>query len=108
VEKEVLLKYENSFYRESLHLPHKNDMLATDFTLKDYNQYWKEPRVILDTNIARVWYKKDQVFKKPKLNVCIKIVTPITFVSPKASVLVYLYIQILQDYCTEFSYQSSM
>ena len=93
-----------------LHLPEKNDMIASDFTLNEINDApLDEPRLLLDSDICRLWYKPDNVFNMPKVNILTLLRTPIAATeSPEASVLSNLWVHILQEHSTAFSYLASM
>ena len=113
---DTIKEYENitckcTDYKDHLYLPAKNDMIATDFTLKDFSSVgvdYKEPKLLISNSKCKLWYKPDTLFKMPKLNMIILIQTPIVYQSPTSSVLSRLYVQILQDYITDFSYQASV
>uniref|UniRef100_A0A6U3RP04 Peptidase M16 N-terminal domain-containing protein n=1 Tax=Ditylum brightwellii TaxID=49249 RepID=A0A6U3RP04_9STRA len=100
---------EDKFIANRLHFPEQNDMIATDFTLKSVPNFPKdEPRLLLDNSSARLWYKPDNVFDMPKLNVICLLQTPFTNESPKSFVSSFLWVSILQEQCTSFTYLASM
>ena len=94
----------------NLTLPERNDMIATDFDLRDNSDFpvKDEPRILEDTDTLRLWYKPDNVFRMPKLNVMARLRTPVAYETPESSVLALLYVEILREQTTEFSYLASM
>lgn len=56
-----------------LHLPHKNEFIPKNFDVqkKRVDKPAKVPVLIKNTELSRVWYKKDDTFWVPKANVFI-------------------------------------
>lgn len=56
-----------------LYLPHKNEFIPENFDVqkKPVEVPSKVPALIRNTNLARIWYKKDDTFWVPKANVFI-------------------------------------
>ena len=49
------------------HLPVVNEYIATDFTIKEPQEFTTMyPEAIIDGEIGRLWFKKDTKFKVPK------------------------------------------
>jgi len=95
---------------KGLALPERNDMIASDFTLLKNgaeNMPKNEPRLLLDNDICRLWYKPDNVFDMPKVNIMVLLRTD-TCSAPKQNVLALLYTQILQEVTNDFTYLASM
>jgi len=93
-----------------LALPERNDMIASDFTLfKDMaeNMPKNEPRLLLDNDGCRLWFKPDNVFDMPKVNIMV-LLRMDSCSSPKKNVLALLYTQILQEVTNDFTYLASM
>jgi len=93
-----------------LKLPEINDMIASDFSLKDGQDMPKdEPRLSVDTDGCRLWYKPDNVFDMPKVNIMVLLRTAeASSKTTRASVLSLLYSQILQEHSNDFTYLASM
>lgn len=55
---------------KELHLPQKNEFIPTNFEVqrKEVQEPQKAPALIKNTEISRVWYKKDDTFWVPKAN----------------------------------------
>lgn len=54
-----------------LHFPHKNEFIPTNFEVqrKEVKEPQKVPVLIRNTELSRVWYKKDDTFWVPKANI---------------------------------------
>jgi len=98
-----------SEYSLQLDFPEKNDMIPVDFALQAGIDIPKdEPVLILDTDRCRLWYKPDNVFDMPKVNVMALIQSSVVSESPEMSVLSMLWVEMIQDQLNEFSYLASM
>ena len=94
-----------------LHLPENNDLIATDFELRkgsDKKEDPKQPKLLVSNELARLWFKTDDKFHRPKLNVVTTLQTPLVYDSPDGLVLGQIYVQCLDDLINEFSYMASM
>jgi insulysin len=58
---------------DELHLPHKNEFIPTNFDVqkKKVDVPQRVPALIKNTDLTRLWYKKDDTFWVPKANVFI-------------------------------------
>jgi insulysin len=94
---------------DNLHLPEKNELIASDFSLReDLGAPKDEPRLYMDNKNCRLWYKPDNVFEMPKLNVIALLKSNLTEQSVKNNVLCLVWVQLLQELCTDFTYNASM
>lgn len=93
-----------------LKLPEMNDMIASDFALKEeQNMPVDEPRLLVDSDRCRLWYKPDNVFEMPKVNIMVLLRTAeASSSSAMNSVLALLYSQIMQEHTNDFTYLASM
>ncbi len=97
-----------------LHLPEQNDMIASDFTLVNHNVStdvlpMDEPKLILNTNRCRLWYKPDNVFDMPKVNILSLLRTKASStMSVMHSVLALLWTQIVTEHSNDYTYLASM
>lgn len=56
--------------KDVLHLPHKNEFIPANFDVqKEGTKVLKVPSLIKNTDLIRLWYKKDDTFWVPKANV---------------------------------------
>ena len=95
-----------------LHLPEQNDMIASDFTLVDPMDGVipkDEPKLLINSNLCRLWYKPDNVFEMPKVNIMALLRTKVaSTMSAVDSVLALLWTQIVTEHSTDFTYLASM
>jgi insulysin len=91
-----------------LEFPERNDMIASNFDLKNVEFPKDECRLLQDTPTLRCWYKPDNVFDMPKANIMAILQTPLATESPDASVLSSLFVNVLNEHTTEFTYLASM
>jgi len=92
-----------------LGLPERNDMIATDFSLRKMDGVPKDqPMLVMDTDTCRLWYKPDNVFDMPKVNFIAQLCTAIAYESPESNVLTSLWTNVLEEHCNEFTYLASM
>ena len=92
-----------------LEFPERNDMIASDFGLRKVEGIPKdECRLLQDTPVLRCWYKPDNVFDMPKANIMAIMQTPLATESPETTVLGSLFVQVLNEHTTEFTYLASM
>ena len=93
-----------------LHLPEQNDMIASDFTLLQVPDFPKdEPKLLLHTDRCRLFYKPDNVFDMPKVNIMAMLRTKVaSTMSVMESVLALLWVQIINEHSSDFTYLASM
>jgi len=94
-----------------LKLPEQNDMIASDFSIVSAGEDAPkdEPRLLIDSNLCRLWYKPDNVFDMPKVNIMALLRTVNAgSASPDDSVLSTLWVQILTEHSNDFTYLASM
>ncbi|CAG8442154.1 10343_t:CDS:10 [Acaulospora morrowiae] len=64
----------------------------------------EHPHLIKDTKLSRLWHKKDDRFWIPKVEAHFLLKTPIAYTTPLHHVKTRLYISLVNDSLTEFSY----
>ncbi len=101
---------DSSLVDNMLHLPEQNDMIASDFSLRSVQDMPRnEPRLLLDSRACRLWYKPDNVFDMPKVNIMALLRTKAaSTMSVVESVMALLWTQIVNDHSTDFTYLASM
>ena len=97
-----------SYSKDELHLPDKNDLIASDFTLRDSLGFDKAPKLIESDDVHNLWFKPDDKFGRPNLNVMTQLVTPLAWASPDNANLLELYVSCLDQMINEFAYMASM
>lgn len=95
-----------------LKLPEVNDMIATEFDLLPCPSEIpkEEPQCILHSSQAKIqlWYKPDNVFEMPKVNLLFQLSSVETAVSPEPMVALQLFVELIQEHVNEFTYLASM
>jgi len=111
IDSDLLSKWSEVEYPKSdLHLPEKNDLIATDFALRSppSNHDPDQPKLIVNDDLARLWFKVDDKFGMPKLNVICTLTTPLAYQSAESLCLTQLYVACLNELINEFSYMAAM
>lgn len=95
---------------KDLHLPHKNEFIPTKLTVdkKEVSEPLKNPKLILNNEIARTWWKKDDRFWVPKGNVFMTLRAPLVSATPANSVKSKLYCELVKDALVEYSYDAEI
>lgn len=94
-----------------LHLPEQNNMIASDFTLYSHSPDFpqNEPKLLLHTNRCNLFYKPENVFNMPKVNIMTMLRTKVaSTMSVYESVLALLWAQIVDEHSSDFTYLASM
>ncbi len=90
-------------------LPTPNKFIPTDLTVKPVKPLsFNEPQLIKDTPKTRVWFKKDNLFFVPKANMWLYFTSPLLYVNPESSVMCKLFLKLMEDKLTEFSYNAAV
>lgn len=108
IPEELLKKWSTFSSPDELHLPERNNMIATDFELKNQDDESKEPALLLDSPVCRLWYKPDTEFQMPTVNLLVNLLNPVAYASPEDQVKTHLWQMALEDACNDFSYLASM
>ena len=97
----------------ALQLPLLNDMIATDFDILQSStvesSFPKEkPQCIHQDENVRLWYKPDNIFDMPKVNIMYRFSSGEGAFSPHAIVAAQLFTELVTEQCNEFSYEATM
>jgi len=97
----------------SLQLPLVNDMIATNFDILEpsttESSFPKDkPQCIHQDDNVRLWYKPDNVFDMPKVNIMYRFSSGEGSFSPHAIVAAQLFTELVTEQCNEFSYEATM
>ena len=65
------------------------------------------PKLLMDTERAKLWFQQDYKFQRPRAKILLRIHTPKAYSSARNSVLGQLYVQAIQEALNEFSYPLS-
>jgi insulysin len=96
-----------------LRLPEINDMIATNFDLieavSDKETYPKDQPLCIhqDDNVC-LWYKPDNIFNMPKVNIMYSFTSGHGIFTADDVVAAHLFAEIVHEKCNEFSYLASM
>ena len=97
----------------ALALPHVNDMVATDFEIlepssKESSFPKDKPQCVYQDRNVRLWYKPDNIFDMPKVNIMYRFSSGQGSYSPDAIVAAQLFSEMVTEQCNEFSYEATM
>ncbi|KAF8931622.1 Metalloenzyme, LuxS/M16 peptidase-like protein [Dissophora ornata] len=104
---EKLRHLENS---PDLHLPAPNDFIPENFETNKVpiDTPLKTPVLLKHTPLTRIWHKKDDVFWVPKVNLYFQLKSPLSYSSPGNNVKTQLYVNLLKDALSEYSYDADL
>lgn len=93
-----------------LYLPGKNEFVPQrlDVEKKEVEFPATTPKLIRNHENTRTWFKKDDQFWVPKANVHVCLRSPITSVTPLASIMTYMYKELIEDSLKEYSYDAEI
>jgi insulysin len=89
-----------------LHLPVENPFIPRDLSLikEEANNVTQHPVQIVEDQWCSVWYKKDEEFTQPRVNVYYKFIVAWTQTSPHYTIMSKLYNKMLLDNLNETLY----
>ncbi|XP_064631223.1 insulin-degrading enzyme-like isoform X2 [Lineus longissimus] len=105
----LLNKLNNAGFHENLKLPEKNEFIPTNFDLYPIEEKAeKNPVILKETPLSRLWFKQDQKFLLPKCCVCMVLSSPMAFMDPGSVNHLYMYTQLFKDALNEYAYAASL
>jgi insulysin len=112
LDESLLQEWKNASHADypELQFPERNDMIATEFDILKENTTspLDQPTCIVDNERLRLWYKPDNVFEMPKINMLFQLLTREAYQSPETLVCTQLWTELLQEQINEFTYLASM
>ncbi|KAI9475636.1 MAG: Metalloenzyme, LuxS/M16 peptidase-like protein [Benjaminiella poitrasii] len=110
ISESLLSKLSNISMNDAFSLPARNEFIPSKLQVDkvEVKEKKDEPELIRDTPLSRVWYKKDDTFWIPKTNVWITFKNPLAYVTPRNAVILELYISLLTDSLSEYSYNAEV
>ncbi|KAI9336687.1 Metalloenzyme, LuxS/M16 peptidase-like protein [Pilaira anomala] len=107
---ELMNRLENISLNDEFTLPAINEFLPSNLDVSKFEVTEKktEPELIEDTPLARIWYKQDDTFWAPRTNVWIMFKNPLLYATPRNSVMTKLYMSLLTDSLSEYSYNAEV
>eukprot|EP00163_Fabomonas_tropica_P027319 TRINITY_DN5224_c0_g1_i14.p1 TRINITY_DN5224_c0_g1~~TRINITY_DN5224_c0_g1_i14.p1 ORF type:complete len:886 (+),score=217.98 TRINITY_DN5224_c0_g1_i14:269-2659(+) len=92
-----------------LALPEPNPFIATDFTVHPVSENAPvHPLLIRKDDKVYLWFKQDNVFRKPKASVKFKLESPVVYSSPLTTVKSLLFTRLVEDALNEYSYYAEL
>lgn len=95
---------------DMLHLPNVNEFIATNFQVDKLNNDklpLEEPLLLINNQISKLWYKKDDRFGQPRAFIDISFHLPNTRSNLLNSMLTTLYVQLVNDFLKNLQYDAS-
>lgn len=110
ISENLLEQLRNVNLNTSLHIPAKNEFIATDFEVhkKEVTEALKYPHLIKRNSQIQVWHKKDDTFWTPKAEVRVIFKNPLTHSTPANSVKTSIFIELISDQLVEFAYDAEV
>jgi len=108
VDAPLLEQWSNPANKTELHLPERNDMIATNFDLKQHKSKSDVPILLEDSPVLRLWHKPDTSFNMPKTNMLLEFQSTVAYQSPESTVLLSLWQSALAERANDFTYLASM
>jgi len=108
IDNEFLAKLKNLELNPNLHLPAVNPFVPKDFTVEKIPKEDPNPKLITDDSNLRIWFKRDDNFFVPKLNVFFEIRSPIAKCSPLYYMYTAMYLQLVKEALNKESYYAEI
>ncbi|XP_066145097.1 insulin-degrading enzyme isoform X3 [Euwallacea fornicatus] len=109
IPEDTLKDWKESGFCDELRLPTKNEFIPTDFNLYALDDSATEhPVIIQDTPLTRVWFKQDDKFLLPKVNVMFDFVSPMAYLDPLNCNLTHMFVQLFRDELNEYAYTAEL
>ncbi|GMH33522.1 hypothetical protein BSKO_01356 [Bryopsis sp. KO-2023] len=105
---EWLQQWEKPEKDERLHIPLSNPFIPTDFDLVEATPAVKEPAVLVDEDLAKIWHKTDVSFGVPKAVIYLAFESPKCYSCPEDAVLTKLFVSLVSDYLNELAYPAEL
>jgi len=108
MDNEFLTELKNIGLNSNLHLPIINPFVPKDFGVEKIPKEDPNPKLIIDNSNLRIWFKKDDTFFVPKLNVFFEIRSPIAKCSPLNYMYTAMYLQLVKEALNKESYYAEI
>ncbi|RIA87179.1 Metalloenzyme, LuxS/M16 peptidase-like protein [Glomus cerebriforme] len=106
----VIQALKNITTHSDLTLPIPNEFIPSNFETNksEISMPAKRPDIIKNTQISRLWYKKDDTFWVPKANICLMFKSPLAYTTPIHHVKTELYTELVKDALNECLYNAEI
>jgi len=109
IDSEFLNKLKNLELNPSLHLPKVNPFVPKDFSVeKIEKEENRNPGLLIDDKNLRIWFKRDDIFFVPKLNIFFEIRSPLASSSPLNYMYTAMYLQLVKEDLNKDSYHAEI
>ncbi|CAM3908101.1 insulinase family protein [Shewanella aquimarina] len=108
IDKQRLHPWRDPDVREALKLPDPNPFIIEDSIARDVKSDHPVPVVVCQETGYRIWHKKDDEFNVPKGHMYLSLDSHQAAATPKHAALTRLYVEMLLDYLTEFTYPAEV
>lgn len=105
----IIKEWKTSGLNKNLDLPEPNPFIPTNFEMLDFEiDLQKNPIIIHDSPIIRVWHKQDAEFLKPKTIMNFDFSSPIVYSDPINCNLTQMFVHLFQDQLNEYLYPAEL
>ncbi|ABZ77218.1 peptidase M16 domain protein [Shewanella halifaxensis HAW-EB4] len=105
---EDITRWSKPVIRDELHLPPKNPFISEECIARPDKSQAKVPIVVAQKTGYRIWHRKDDEFNVPKGHLYLSLDSAQAAASPRHAALTRLYVEMLLDYLTEYTYQAEV
>lgn len=92
----------------ALTIPEPNIFLPDDLTVKPVQQTVGKPELVKRDPRIAVWHQQDDTYRVPRADFYFSIRSPVANDSPEHAVLTELYVELINDQLTEYSYPARL
>lgn len=94
----------------SLHLPARNEFIPQnlDVEREDISEPSLHPILIRHSKNVRTWFKKDDQFWVPKVNIKILLRSPVSSLTPTNAIMTRLYVDLVEHSLTKYAYDANI
>ena len=104
---EVLARWQDPAPLAELSLPPANPFIPSQVELVPRDQTSDEPNLLEDGPGFRLWFKQDDQFESPKVQLMALLASPLAYDTPKDAALARLYAGMIRERLNEFAYPAS-
>ncbi|KAI8967298.1 Metalloenzyme, LuxS/M16 peptidase-like protein [Mycotypha africana] len=109
-DEDLIKSLQNIKENPSLAFPEPNTFIPENFETfkKEVTEPQRRPDLIEETDVLRLWHKKDDTFWVPRANVWITLQSPLAYATPANCVKTRLYADLLTDALNEYAYDAEV